>query len=441
MTIARKKELFMLLMGDITLFALSLWLALFVRYQEIPNTALLELHAIPFALLFVFSLIVFYIAGLYGKHTLLFKSNLPSVIFNAQISNAFIAVILFYIIPYFDIAPKTNLLIYLVISSLLVYYWRAIIFPRLGFRKRESAILIGSGDEMRELKEEVNNNPRYNIYFTSSVDLDKVEGIDFSGEILNTVYSENINSIVVDLKHERVEPILPKLYNLIFSHVRFIDKYKVYEDIFDRVPLSLLNYSWFLENISSSKRFVYDVFKRSMDIGTALVFGIFSLVFYPFVYIAIKLDDGGSIFYQQERVGKNNVTVKLVKFRTMSMGEGEKITRAGNFLRRSHIDELPQLWNVLRGDIALIGPRPEIPKLVEHYEEEIPYYNVRHLIKPGLSGWAQIHQKTPPKFGVAHNKTKIKLSYDLYYIKNRSLLLDIKIALRTIKALVSGAGV
>jgi len=117
-----------------------------------------------------------------------------------------------------------------------------------------------------------------------------------------------------------------------------------------------------------------------------------------------------------------------------------EITRVGAFLRKSRIDELPQLWGVLRGDISLIGPRPELPSLVKQYEKEIPYYNVRHLIKPGLSGWAQIYHDAHPHHNLDTLETARKLSYDLYYIKNRSFLLDIKIALRTLKILVSIAG-
>jgi lipopolysaccharide/colanic/teichoic acid biosynthesis glycosyltransferase len=116
------------------------------------------------------------------------------------------------------------------------------------------------------------------------------------------------------------------------------------------------------------------------------------------------------------------------------------ITKVGNFLRKTRVDELPQLWNILKGDLSLIGPRPELPALVKQYEHEIPYYNVRHLIKPGLSGWAQIYHDTHPHHEVATLETKRKLSYDLYYIKNRSFLLDIKIALRTLRTLVSIAG-
>ncbi|MCH7870612.1 MAG: sugar transferase, partial [Planctomycetes bacterium] len=159
-----------------------------------------------------------------------------------------------------------------------------------------------------------------------------------------------------------------------------------------------------------------------------------------FVAFAIILEDNGSVLYTAERIGKNGKHIYLIKFRSMSESQEETITYVGRFLRATRIDELPQLWAVLRGDLSLIGPRPEIPCLVELYEQNIPYYNVRHLIKPGLSGWAQIHQGNPPKFGVQYDETELKLSYDFYYIKNRSLLVDLKIALLTVKTLLSRSG-
>ena len=121
--------------------------------------------------------------------------------------------------------------------------------------------------------------------------------------------------------------------------------------------------------------------------------------------------------------------------------EGNKVTRVGALLRRTRIDELPQLWNVLCGEMSLIGPRPELPSLVEVYEREVPHYNTRHLIKPGLSGWAQLYHKTPPKVDANPDETATKLSYDLYYLKHRSFWLDIKIALKTVKVLLSRSGV
>ncbi len=393
------------------------------------------------------SVAVFFIAGLYEKHTMLFRSKLPSIVINAQIVNAVIAIAFFYLIPYFEIAPKTNLFIYLVISSAFIAGWRLYGARVLGFRKKERALLVGSGEEMRELREEVNKNPRYNMTFVSSVDLGEIEGIDFEGEVLGVIYSEEVTAVVIDLRDARIEPLLPRLYNLIFSGVRFVDSHKVYEDIFDRVPISLLNYNWFLENISQSAHIVYDVLKRTMDAVAAIAIGAASLVVYPFVWIAIKLDDGGPLFFVGERIGQNNKPVHLYKFRSMSVesqGNGIEakphVTRVGEFLRKSRIDELPQLWNVLRGDISLVGPRPETPALVKLYEKEIPYYNIRHLIKPGLSGWAQIYHHEHAHHDMDVAETKRKVSYDLYYLKNRSLILDIKIALRTVQTFLSRTG-
>ena len=182
------------------------------------------------------------------------------------------------------------------------------------------------------------------------------------------------------------------------------------------------------------------------------IIGLISLVVYPFVYIAIKLEDGGSVFVMQERVGKNGKIIKMFKFRSMTSNDSGsyhqnggkttlKVTRVGKFIRMTRIDELPQLWSVIKGDQSLIGPRPELPALTKVYEEQIPYYNARHLIKPGLSGWAQISHHAHPHHAVAVSDTRDKLSYDLFYVKNRSLLLDLRIALQTLKALISRQGI
>jgi len=447
MTVLNKRENLLLFLGDLFFFIFSLWLMLFIRYHELPSSEAFLQHLVPFSVLFLVWIIVFFIAGLYDKHTVILQGKLPGIIFNAQLVNTVLAFLFFYFIPYFGITPKTNLFIYLIISFGLLFFWRIYCQSLFGFKQKENAILIGSGDEMKELKEEVNNNPRYNLNFISSVDLNEMSGLDFNEEVLKIIYSEDVHVVAVDLKNEKVLPILPSLYNLIFSKIKFIDMYRVYEDIFDRVPLSLVRYNWFLENISTAPKATYDFLKRAMDIVLSLALGVISLVIYPFVIIAIKLEDRGPIFFVQERVGKNNKIVRIRKFRSMTvhkesdgLAKDVRVTKVGAFLRKSRVDELPQLWNVLRGDISLIGPRPELPVLVKLYEKKIPYYDIRHLIKPGLSGWAQLNQPVPPKFSANYDETKIKLSYDLYYIKNRSFLLDLKIALKTIKALLSRSG-
>jgi lipopolysaccharide/colanic/teichoic acid biosynthesis glycosyltransferase len=295
-----------------------------------------------------------------------------------------------------------------------------------------------------DLHNEVNNNPRYGASFLEWVDL----SAQLSGEeIMNHVNSKKISLIVADFADPAVNQLMPTLYKLIFSGVEFEDIQDLYEEIFDRVPLALVNDTWFLENVSSSAKISFDIFKRLMDIVVSFVLGAISLVVYPFVFIAMRIDDGGVLFSYQERIGQNNKPVRIVKFRTMSIAndmgqwgkQENKITRVGSFLRKTRIDELPQLWNVFRGDVSLIGPRPEFGDAVHAYASHIPYYNIRHIVKPGLSGWAQIYGEHP-HHGINTEETANKLSYDLYYIKNRSVSLDVKIALQTLKVLFSFVG-
>ncbi|HEY4528631.1 MAG TPA: sugar transferase [Candidatus Paceibacterota bacterium] len=447
MTLLNKKEPLVLLAGDLFFFVASLWLTLLLRNIEPPTRELFLTHLVPFSLLFAAWIVVFYIAGLYEKQTVILQSRLPSVLGITQVTNSAIAVVFFYFVPFFGITPKTILFIYLIISFSLILFWRTYGYFALGSGKTNNAILIGSGSEVKELMTEVNNNPVYNLRFVSSIDLSRADDRGFWDEIIRQIYSEEVSIIAIDLSHENVEPVLPHLYNLIFSKVNFIDMHKVYEDIFDRVPLSLLRYNWFLENISTTPRVAYDGLKRLMDILISLPLALLSLVAYPFVWLSIKMDDGGPLFITQERIGQAGQVIRILKFRSMAKNELDPtrksdnvVTRTGVFIRKTRLDELPQLWTVLKGDLSLIGPRPELPEAVKHYTQEIPYYNVRHLIKPGLSGWAQIYHDAHPHHQADIVETKNKLSYDLYYIKNRSFLLDVKIALRTMKTLVSIAG-
>ncbi len=445
MTISNKKEFLILFLGDLAVFVVSLWLTLLVRYQKVPSGELFLDHLSPFFIVFLFWTLVFFIAGLYEKHTTLLKGRLPALLMRSQLVNSIIAVLFFYLLPYSGINPKTNLFIYLVISFFLIWGWRAYLTPAIGFRKREKAILIGSGKEMKELQSEINNNDRYSIKFVSSVGLNDIGSLNFQKDILDIIKPKDVSYIVVDLHNDKIAPILPKFYSLIFSGVKFIDIHKVYEDTFDRIPLSLLNYTWFLEYGSHPTNTGYDFLKRLMDISISLVLGALSLILYPFVFLAIKLEDGGEIFIVQERIGQDNKIIRPIKFRSMKVSDGGvwpteediRMTEVGKFLRKTRIDELPQLWNVVLGDISLIGPRPDIIDLGRKLSKEIPYYTARNLIKPGLSGWAQIKQDVPPH---SVEETKNRLSYDLYYIKNRSFVLDLRIALQTIRTLLSRSG-
>lgn len=448
MKVVNRKEPWLLLLGDIAVFVISLWVTLLIRSQQIPSLAIFSELFWPFCILFVIWCLVFFIAGLYEKHTIIFKTLLPFRVLNTQIFNGFLAVLFFYLVPYFGVTPKVILFIYIIISLILILSWRIYGQNLFLLKSREKAIILGRGRELSLLLQEVNNNPRYGLDFVVSYDLDKINEADFQKEITEEIKKQNITVVVLDLQNEILKKNFSGFYELLFSQIRFVDINSLYEDIFDRVPLSLVSYNWFLENVSLSQSVTYDVFKRITDAIFAFVLGLISLIAYPFICLAIKLEDHGPVFIIQERIGRNNKLVKIFKFRTMSFNDNEngdnkkinKITKVGGFLRKSRLDEIPQLWNVWKGDLSLIGPRPELPALASIYEKEVPYYNVRHLITPGLSGWAQLYHENHPHQGVNTEETKNKLSYDLYYIKNRSLFLDLKIALKTTKALLLRTG-
>jgi lipopolysaccharide/colanic/teichoic acid biosynthesis glycosyltransferase len=207
------------------------------------------------------------------------------------------------------------------------------------------------------------------------------------------------------------------------------------------VPVALLEYQWFIRHVFTPQAVIYGVLKRSMDVFIAAFLGLCTLPLYPVIALFIKIEDGGPVFFTQARVGRNNSIIHIVKFRSMSTVYKEQVTRIGGVLRKYRVDELPQLWNVFVGDLSMIGPRPESPHLAHAYARELDFYNSRHLIQPGLSGWAQISDADAPKGGVVDvERTKRKLEYDLYYIKNKSFLLDLMIALKTIRTILSRSG-
>jgi lipopolysaccharide/colanic/teichoic acid biosynthesis glycosyltransferase len=261
---------------------------------------------------------------------------------------------------------------------------------------------------------------------------------------------EQVELIVADPRGEAIKSFLPTLFNLSFLHFAFtfLDFNRLYEDTFDRVPVGLLQYEWFITNISQAKSTTYDTLKRLIDIVGAVALLIPTVVIFPIIALAIKLDDKGPLFYHTTRVGQFNRPITIYKLRTKNGTDTGNAalrsvlvdTRVGVWLRKLRLDELPQLINVLRGDLSFIGPRPEMPALAEVYAREISYYNTRHFLKPGLSGWAQINNYDVPRGGVDVERTKAKLSYDLYYLERRSLLLDVHIALKTIATILMRTG-
>ncbi len=423
-TVGRRNS-FLLFCGDLVAFALSLYVTLWLRYQEIPHAETLAPYMVPFSLLFAIWAVVFYSAGLYGKRLALFHSRLPDVLLKTQLVNVLFAALFFFLVPSFGITPKTILAVYLVVSFSLVFFWRMALYPYLSVpRTRERAVLLAKDSEADALATEVNGNPRYGIEFVARNEEERSATL-----FVVNAGEENgvsLNSLVRDGKHA----------------VSFED---FYEEVFDRVPLSLITASWFGKNVSPENTLAYATMKRGLDIVGGILMGVITLLAIPFIFIANAFEGSGPLFIRQERFGRYGTRISVLKFRSMQknlsasdkwIGEAEnKITRVGSFLRKTSLDEFPQFLNILRGEISLIGPRNDILGLGERLAEALPYYMERYLVVPGITGWAQINQQyeqgnvSPQSI----EETKVRLAYDFYYLKHRSLGLDVLIALRTVK--------
>ena len=386
-------------------------------------------------------------AGLYGKRVILFKNKLWGAILRTQMLNIVLGALYFFLLPGLGITPKTTLVLYLFISLAGIFFWRLVLFPKYTKPSvRSRAVLIGEGTEMEELLTEVNGNPRYQVQFLTHISPERL-AVDFS-ECVRELERLSISMLVVDTTNEALRPLLGQIYELAFVSptYQFVDFYQMYEEVFDRVPLSLLQYDWFLNNVSTVASNFYEVGKRTIDIIGGVAMGIILFIATPFVYIALRIEGKGPLFIQQNRYGKNGSLIKTYKFRSMKLhdpmgewkGDGNQVTKVGAFLRTTSLDEFPQCINVLKGEISLIGPRNDIQALGSRLSDAIPYYRIRYIVKPGITGWAQINQQyeqgniSPQSI----EETKMRLAYDFYYIKNRSFSLDIVIALKTFKRML-----
>ncbi|MBP6945063.1 exopolysaccharide biosynthesis polyprenyl glycosylphosphotransferase [Patescibacteria group bacterium] len=443
-----------LISGDFLLLEACIVLTLFIRYGSL-NTW--PTHIAPFTIVTLLWIIGFYIAGLYdlalGQDTLkLFRTYLEGMIVNLGVAFGF-----FYLLPVFGIAPRANLLLYFLIALLFGYAWR-LCFHRfiMGTFERERVLFIGPVSEALEVHE---------LLRTSSLGADLVAAVvtQDTPEIRmpftctsvdhishDSIQAQQIQTVVLGTHLDEFPQVTNVLYTALFDQLTIIDRAELEEATTGRIPLSYVNQSWFLQHLNESEKAWYESFKRGTDIFLAIPFAFLTLFLTPLVTLLIKLSSAGPIFYSQTRVGRHGKLMKIWKFRTMNVNaekDGPRFTAStktdprvfalGRLLRQLRIDELPQIWNVLRGDLTFVGPRPERPEFVDPLIARMPYYNLRHLARPGLTGWAQVRFLEPTSSLEDNLK---KLQYDLFYIKHRSLLLDAAILLKTIGIILRRQG-
>lgn len=424
-----------LFLGDVLWLYTALLLTLLLGFWGYLDWQIFLEHLLPFSALYFFWLVIFYAFGFYELHFIRTKFYLYPRILGALFVNFFLGVILFYSLPFFDITPKTNLILNTIITGLLVWLWR------VGFWSLFSshfvtrlAIVAKQKPQTKELKKELLKKPYLGYRLVST---------NFKKDLFSQIQAKNIETVVFGQDFEAEPNLLRALYLAGPGKVNFWDFATAFEIICQKIPLSCLDGTGILENLKKGEKLLYNKIKRGFDLTLATLFLLVSLPFWAIIALAVKLEDGGPVFYKQKRTGRAGKEFFLIKFRSMvpeaekkgpqwAENQDKRATKVGRLLRVSHLDELPQMVNILKGDISLVGPRPERPVFVKDLEKKIPYYNLRHSIKPGFTGWAQIKFR----YGRSIQDSQKKLEYDLYYLKNRSLILDIGILLKTFQLLL-----
>jgi sugar transferase (PEP-CTERM system associated) len=340
----------------------------------------------------------------------------------------------------------------------LMVLWRVSIHWFLGHPDfGERILIVGSGNLAVEVAREVLHRPDAGYRIVGFVGTDaellgksliNPRVIGMTEELDKIVKRENIDRIVVAMGERRGQLPTSKLLQLsLAGEVTIEEGQSFYERITGRVSLNMLRPSWLIFTGRKRQKKVASLARSAVHWFVALMGAILALPIVIVTAILIKLESRGPVFYKQERVGKNGRTFVLTKFRSMrvdaeqdgpvwaSKGDS-RTTRVGRIIRKVRIDEIPQFWNILKGEMSFVGPRPERPHFVAQLAEEIPFYEQRHLIAPGLTGWAQI--KYP--YGASIEDARQKLQYDLFYIKNHGLVLDAIIIFETIKIILFGRG-
>lgn len=434
---------FGLLLLDIAALYGALIITLFIRYRD-NFSYQHSVHFAPFLFIFALWLFIFYITNLYDFGFLRNNLDFYSGLFRAIIITSAISAIFFYLIPIFQITPRTNLAIFITLFSGIVIGSRTLFNKANASGSKKPLLIVGVNNQSLELAKFVEENPQLGYELKYIMDLTK-EGIKNVDQVIR---QEKINTVVISPETYQAPQIIDIFYRSLENRVTFKNLSSFYEQLTDKVPLGAINQIWFLENLTEGSKKTYEELKRFFDLVFSFILGIIVLPFIPLIALLIKVGSPGPVFYRQKRVGQNGKNFEIIKLRTMRK-DAEKVTGAvwakendprttifGKFLRKTRVDELPQLWNILRGEMSFVGPRAERPEFLEDLKKEVPFYEERYIIKPGLTGWAQINYR----YGSSIADTAEKLQYDLYYIKNRSLILDLGIILKTINISLRQAG-
>lgn len=418
-----------------------------VTYFRFPQAQLLFWPLLAPAFVFVIAL---HLIDGYGAQTDMLSLDYSSIHLIASAAAAVAMLFLtFALIPAgFELrSSRAAIILSFALAGPITLAYRRVKYERnVAARGLRNIVFVGGPEEFEAFRAECErmNTSKPLIHVSNA---DRYSGLD---KILDSLASSTleVEAIVIRESVRDLPPGTPmKLVQLYFSGIPTYTLELFHQVYWRKIPLYRINPTWlFQEGFQIAREPVFERVKRASDIMLALIGLVLAAVPIAIAAIAIKLEDGGPVFFRQRRIGKHEVGFQLFKLRTMRESkvtgdpytrQGDaRITRVGKVLRTTRLDELPQMWNVLCGDMSLIGPRAEWDYLVEKYEKEIPSYHFRHLVKPGITGWAQVNYR----YGVGVEDTMRKLEYDLYYIRSFSFQLDASIVLKTFHVMLAQKG-
>lgn len=449
------KKIILLLYGDLVLCYVALFLVVFARYASRGPEHFMRSHLLPFTIIFAVWIFSFGASGLYELRLMKNGKIFLYRLLRIMGINTILAITLLYLFP-FEIEPRRNLFLIAGFATALIFAWRYL-FNLLIIRTALSRVLfLGINKETIELADFLLANLQIGHQPTAFVTANGWDGQTLPEVPHFSLAEKRFAQIAREVRPELVvisremksnKEVVKVLLQAIPLGIATVEFPAFHEMLTGKIPLSLIEEVWFLENLIGIKKYSYELTKRILDLALVGIVGLMALFTFPFVAIAIKLDSKGPIFFRQMRIGTHGAPFQLIKYRSMVngadkisgyKGEGSdtRHTRIGAFLRTSYLDELPQIINIFRGEMSFIGPRPERPEYVTELQKKIPFYDMRLLVPPGITGWAQVNMEDDASVEDAPKK----MQYDLYYIKNRSPILDLLITLRTLAAIIRRQG-
>lgn len=445
-----KLKKIILLAGDVAILYFSLYLTLTIRYWGNYGSGTWIAHFWPFTLIFILWVIIFYIANLYNLNLAVNNLKFYQASGRALAIAGLASLAFFYLMPQIGIAPKTNLFIYIIVFAIIFYLWRHFYNWSLkSYLPKRNIGIVGYNNLVIEIINEFKQKPHLGYALSFIVD-DRTEnqeaGIRPIAELEKLITSNKLDTIILSSDPHQSENLRATLFNCLRYKINYVSLPDFYEAITGKVPLDNLNQMWFLENFNENNKIWFDRVKLIYDFILALIVFIITLPLWLIIALIIKTESRGPIFFVMNRTGQNNKIFKLIKFRTMKEEDNDRaptrandprVTKFGGFLRKTRLDELPQVINILKGEMSFVGPRPERQELAGTLEKQIPFYSQRTLVKPGLTG---SDQTSGEYHSPSEEDSLKKLQYDLFYIKNRSIYLDLSIILKTIATVVSRGG-